>query len=203
MSRPPLLPSWPDPHPWRGPHGRRDRPGPHARSVLAFALPGPALALGLVLGFSGVPDGATLPKHDTSGQVTGLVASDVEEVRAGDCFTTDDDLKQYEGEGGGKASTQVRLVPCDEPHDGEVYAVFSLPDGAYPGKEKIRPIAEDTCGDAVLNAYTGAAAKLPEKLKRYYFSPSPSTWDIGKRHIVCFVGDETGTSTGSVHHPGS
>ncbi|MEU7556173.1 septum formation family protein [Streptomyces sp. NPDC044571] len=202
MSRPPPPPppppSPPDPHPRWGPPGPQTPRKTKPRTVLALLVLGVAAVLALV--YFGVLDDGPPPKRDAGGQVTEEGSSDTEDVRKGDCFTTDDDLTKKKD---ADAGVSVRVVPCDQPHEGEAYAVFTLEDGPYPGKEKIVRIATEKCGSAALTAYTGDAAKLPRKMEPIYNYPQSSTWDLGERNVICFLGDPTGKSTGSVRAPGS
>ncbi|MFI7354423.1 DUF4190 domain-containing protein [Streptomyces avidinii] len=174
-------------------------------AVAAIVIHGVTIAfygIFVVLGLSGALDD-TPPKRDSSGEVTEPVSGGVNDVREGDCFNTTDDLKDYHDKDGGQAALSVRIVPCDQPHKGETYAVVKLDDGAYPGTEKVTAIAEEKCAGPALTTYVGANAKLSEKLEMYYYYPQASTWIRGDREISCFIGDPTGPTTGSVRATGS
>ncbi|MEU9253719.1 DUF4190 domain-containing protein [Streptomyces sp. NPDC048270] len=158
-------------------------------------------ALALVFGFSGVLDDA--PKRDAAGQVTEEGSSDVEDLRAGDCFTTDDDFAEYQGKSGGDAPFTVTVVPCAQPHEGEAFAVFDLDDGPYPGREAVIETTDEKCSGTQLTDYVGPSATLPDELELYIYFPSEGTWDVGNRQVVCFLGDTNGSTTGSVRAPGS
>ncbi|MFI5831855.1 DUF4190 domain-containing protein [Streptomyces sp. NPDC051578] len=157
----------------------------------------------LALGLSGALDDGPAPKRDTGGQVTGSGSSKVNDLRTGDCFTTDGDLAEYQDKAEGQAAFSVRVVPCAQPHEGEAYAVFNLDAGPYPGKEKIVSLAEEKCGGTDLTDYVGKDAKVSDKLEVFYYFPQSATWILGDRKVTCFVGDSTGTSTGSVRATGS
>ncbi|MEV8532900.1 septum formation family protein [Streptomyces sp. NPDC051211] len=173
------------------------RPGPSGAAVHAVTL-----GLALFLGIFGVPAAADpLPTHDTGGRVVGPAFGDVDDINAGDCFNTEDDLKDYQEEDA-QAPLSVDIVPCDEPHQSEAVVIFDLPDGAYPGKQKINSVVGEKC-DKGLTDYVGAGAKLPETMQLYSYHPSPATWTAGERGVACFVGDSSGSSTGSVRASGS
>ncbi|MET9323905.1 DUF4190 domain-containing protein [Streptomyces sp. NPDC003038] len=175
-------------------------------AIAAIAIHGATIAfyaLMLILGLSGALDDGPPLKRDTSGQVTGPGSSKVEDIRMGDCFNTDDDLAEYQDKDGGQAAFSVRIVPCDQPHEGEAYAVFDLEGGSYPGTEKVISVAEEKCAGTALTDYVGDAAKLPEKLEVYYYHPQSTTWALGDREVTCFLGDTSGASTGSVRSTGS
>ncbi|MEU2389339.1 septum formation family protein [Streptomyces sp. NPDC007369] len=168
-----------------------------ARAVLAFAVPS-ALALALSLGLPGGPAGAAPPQRDTGAQVTGPGRTDVEELRVGDCFNTEDDLTKDETEAAGS----VRIVPCGQAHEGEVYAVSNLTGGPYPGEQKVTRMADEKCSDKALTDYVGAGAKL-DGYSDYSYYPSADTWARGDREVTCFLGDPKSPRTGSVRASGS
>ncbi|AXE24789.1 hypothetical protein C0216_16225 [Streptomyces globosus] len=123
---------------------------------------------------------------------------DVEDIRKGDCFNTEDDLAKTE-EGGTEARQSVRTVACDQPHEGEVYAVLTLEGGAFPGADKVVASADEKCGGKALTDYVGSdAAKLPKSLEVFYYYPQASSWVLGDRTVTCFLGSPAGTTTGSV-----
>ncbi len=174
-------------------------------AVAAIVIHGVTIAfygIFVVLGLTGALDD-TPPKRDSSGEVTEPVSGGVNDVREGDCFNTTDDLKDYHDKDGGQAALSVRIVPCDQPHKGETFAVVKLDDGAYPGTEKIVAIAEEKCGGPAFTAYVGAEVNPPGKLEIYYYYPQASTWIRGDREISCFVGDPNGPTTGSIRVTGS
>ncbi|WP_030767642.1 DUF4190 domain-containing protein, partial [Streptomyces sp. NRRL F-2664] len=175
-------------------------------AVAAIVIHGVTIAfygILLVLGLSGALDDGPTPKRDTSGQVTGSGSSRTSDIRTGDCFNTGGDLAEYQDEDGGEASFSVRVVPCDQPHEGEAYAVFNLDNGTYPGTEKVTALAEEKCAGKLLTDYVGEDPGLADKLEVYYYFPQASTWALGDREVTCFLGDASGASTGSVRAGGS
>ncbi|MFJ4781499.1 septum formation family protein [Streptomyces sp. NPDC088762] len=170
-------------------------------AIAAIVIQGVALVLVVGLGGLGVLDSG--PKRDESGQVTGPGTSDVHDIRTGDCFDTEDDLTEHTEGTGGEAAPSVRIVPCEQPHEGEAYAVFDLEDGPYPGTEKIIALADDKCGGTLLTDYVGDAAKLPQTMRTSYYYPKSGSWDQGDHEVTCVLTDSSGSSTGSVRAPGS
>ncbi|WP_326588618.1 DUF4190 domain-containing protein [Streptomyces sp. NBC_01294] len=170
-------------------------------AVAAIVIHGVTLALTavlVVLGIAGALGDGPSPKRDTSGQVTDSGSSKVSDIRLGDCFNTDDNLAEYEDKDGGQASLSVRIVPCEQAHQGEAYSVFELEEGPYPGTEKVVSIVEEKCAGPALTTYVGKDAKLSDKLEVYYYYPQSTTWILGDREVTCFIGDASGSSTGSV-----
>ncbi|MEV7544604.1 DUF4190 domain-containing protein [Streptomyces sp. NPDC089915] len=160
-------------------------------------------AVAIVLGLTSAFDEGTRPHRDTQGQVTTPGSSKVEDIRKGDCFNTDDDLAKTRQGDGTQARLSVRTVPCEQPHEGEAYAVFALDDGVFPGADKVVQLSEEKCAGPALTGYVGDAAKLPKNLEVFYYYPQASSWTLGDRTVTCFLGSSGGTSTGSARAAGS
>ncbi|MGW1517244.1 DUF4190 domain-containing protein [Streptomyces sp. NPDC002287] len=160
-------------------------------------------AVAIVLGLSGAFDEGPRPQRDTQGQVTTPGSSKVEDIRKGDCFNTDDDLSKTQQGDGTQARLSVRTVPCDQPHEGEAYAVFTLDGSVFPGAEKVVEMSEQKCSGTALTGYVADAAKLPKNLEVFYYYPQASSWALGDRTVTCFLGTANGTSTGSARAGGS
>ncbi|MFJ8072445.1 DUF4190 domain-containing protein [Streptomyces sp. NPDC096176] len=174
-------------------------------AVAAISIHGATLALWALivgLGVSGAFDDGPPAKRDSGGQVTSPGSEQVQDIRKGDCFNTNDKLEEYESEGG-EAAFSVSIVPCGEPHEAEAYAVFDLEDGPYPGADEVVSIAEEKCAGTLLTDYVGDNPKLAESLEVYYYHPQSSGWAFGDREVTCFLGDASGSSTGSVRATGS
>ncbi|MFB7781979.1 DUF4190 domain-containing protein [Streptomyces vinaceus] len=175
-------------------------------AIAAIVIHGATIAfyaIFVILGLTGNLDSDPEPKRDTGGQVTGSGSSQVNDIRTGDCFNMDDDLKGVQDKDGGQARRSVRIVPCDQPHKGEAYHVFNLEDGTYPGTEKVVAIAEEKCGGTKLTDYVGKDAKPAETIDVYYYYPQLSSWTFGDREVTCFLADSKGASTGSLRATGS
>ncbi|MBW5485003.1 septum formation family protein [Streptomyces bambusae] len=141
----------------------------------------------LLLGLTGALGGSTR-----------AAAEGIQDLRTGDCFNAEDDPKDYKEEGSDIVGLTVNIVPCDQPHEGEVYAVLPLPDGPFPGMKKVISLANEKCSaKTTLTDYVGAA-EIPETLQIYFYAPQASSWDSGHRDLTCFLGDASGSSTGSV-----
>ncbi|MFF4330528.1 DUF4190 domain-containing protein [Streptomyces sp. NPDC001591] len=160
-------------------------------------------AVAIVLGLSGAFDEGPRPQRDTQGQVTTPGSSKVEDIRKGDCFNTDDDLSKTQQGDGTQARLSVRTVPCEQPHEGEAYAVFTLDGSVFPGAEKVVEMSEQKCSGTALTGYVADAAKLPKNLEVFYYYPQASSWALGDRTVTCFLGTANGTSTGSARAGGS
>ncbi|WP_063794246.1 DUF4190 domain-containing protein [Streptomyces graminilatus] len=110
----------------------------------------------------------------------------------GDCFDSPDG--SLEG-----LTYDVDNVPCSGAHDGEVFAVFKLPAGAYPGQDRVTEIADDRCY-ALEDSYAMDAWAVPNDVDVYYLTPTGQTWRLGDREVTCVFGsvDTNGSLTGSL-----
>ena len=96
--------------------------------------------------------------------------------RTGDCFA--------ELPTGAK---EVTLVDCAEPHAAEVFAVFMLANGDFPG-EAVLSEYRDRC-DRQFAVYSPSGAQDPSVrvLKRY---PDQAAWDLGDRSVTCIAASD-------------
>lgn len=125
-----------------------------------------------------------------------LVASacggNVFDLEVGQCFQNPDDFAEV---------SNVNTVDCDEPHHNEVYHLFDLVDGDYPGAAEAESAAIDGC-IAAFDSYVGAALADSQLDVRYLY-PSEETWGDGDREVVCSLYDLQGDQlTGSMRGSG-
>ena len=105
--------------------------------------------------------------------------ADVFSLQPGECFDEPDDPTEQ--------LTEVAIVDCEEPHDNQVYALFDVDDGEFPGDE-VAGLARDGCierfEDHVGFAYADA------ELFATWLYPSSASWDDGDREVICVLFDE-------------
>ena len=97
----------------------------------------------------------------------------------------------------------MSVVECDEPHEAEVYAQFTverdeLPGTAddYPGGSELTWYAQGEC-QGRFGAYT-AHSYWTSRYDLRTVTPSFSTWDVGDRITTCLIVDGDGAAlTGS------
>jgi len=87
----------------------------------------------------------------------------------------------------------VNGVPCSQPHEGEVFAVFDLPAGPYPAPAQRDSQIESTCNDR-LAGYAPAAVG-DTSLGLFYVYPLERNWDAGDRESVCIAVTDPPTTT--------
>lgn len=135
------------------------------------------------------------PARSDDGGVVTPGAVDAFDVSIGDCFM--DDF-------GGEALAQVEdidAVPCDQPHRNEVFDLFDLPDGEFPGEEELIRQSQEKCGERFTD-FAGID-QHETRLDLAYLFPTQMTWDTqGDREVVCTVYDPNGPVRGSIEGAG-
>jgi hypothetical protein len=87
------------------------------------------------------------------------------------------------------------VLPCDTPHDAEVFATFTLPDSKWPGDSAVQTAASSGCSTR-LTAYINP--QLAISLASTYVYPNAVAWQAGTRTVICEVTAASGQLTGSV-----
>jgi len=150
-------------------------------------LPAAAILAGaLVLAACG---GATTDAtRDETGQIADTSELGVFRMRVSDCFNSPEDTEN--------GTSAVEGVPCDQPHDNEVYAVYDHDASTFPGDTAMEEIAGDGCYDRFAD-FTGG----PYETSALFFGalwPSQDTWEgQDDREIICYVYLEAGQLTGT------
>lgn len=107
-----------------------------------------------------------------------------DELKVGECLRVSD---------ADRLPNEIPLVPCTQTHQLEVFGVFDLPAGAWPGDDSVEAAADQRCS-SLLTSYVGASADDPKYAWSFY-RPSKQDWSEDFRRVVCT--DETfpGSST--------
>ncbi len=132
-------------------------------------LGGAAVAVAAALGFS------AMAERNDAGQIVSAGAVDAFAVQVGDCF--DDGAFAQSG------VSELPGVPCSEPHDNEIYAVFDI-EGDWPGDERIEEIAYEGCYDR----FAAAIGRSYEDSVIEYtvIWPSKGSWkQMNDREVIC------------------
>lgn len=149
--------------------------------ALSMALSG-CSALNSILG-SGSGDA---DRDEETGQVTESSNIDVFALKVGDC-------KMSSSTGLIEA---VDVVPCEEPHDEEVYYEFKMDDGEF-SEEAVDAASQECVGDA----YTDFVGVIWDEstLDVYPITPTQDTWDqLNDRVIQCVISDPAGPVEGTL-----
>ena len=93
--------------------------------------------------------------------------------KPGDCIT---DIPE--------GAREVAIVDCRELHAGEVFAVFMLHDGDFPGQAAIREYV-DKCDQELATYSPSAADDTSVSVKKRY--PTEESWGLGDRSVTCIA----------------
>ena len=130
--------------------------------------------------------------RDESGAIVDGGNVDAFSMRLGDCF---DNTHSFASDQGGEVTT-LPGVPCSEPHDNEVFAIFDVDYNAFPGDEPMAEIAFDQC----LERFEGFVGLEYESsvLDITALYPSATSWAQDDREVICAIFDMNGEKrTGS------
>jgi len=105
-------------------------------------------------------------------------SGNVFELKIGQCFDDPDEMG---------AVSDVEVVDCDKAHDNEVFALFDMPDGDFPGVSVVEQAASDGCYDA-FESYVGIDY-ASSVLAASWLTPTPRSWDEGDHEVVCIAYD--------------
>ncbi|MBB4983271.1 MULTISPECIES: DUF4190 domain-containing protein [Streptomyces] len=111
-------------------------------------------------------------------------------LRTGQCFTD-----RSKGE---KYATDVKVVDCARPHQGEVTGEFKVTGyDEWPGDDPLDQLAQERC-ESVNEAYAMDTWKIPREVWTYYYLPSSQSWRLGDRTVTCALATEKKPFSGSL-----
>lgn len=170
---------------------RRSKERGKGMAIAGAALSSAGLALWLLVLSTDVAARAWDGVKEAAAGVGTVTALD-----AGECF----DLP-YGTMGDGEVY-DVDEVPCEQPHDGEVFAVIALGGDTYPGSAGLDA---DTKCLARKAGYAMDAWAVPEEADVYSLTPTEDSWKYGDREITCVFANESegATLTGSLRRDAS
>lgn len=114
-------------------------------------------------------------RRDDSGAIASGGTLSVTDLRIGDCF---DDPGEDE-------INEVAAIPCNEPHDFEVFHITQLTNPVYPTDDQLISAVETQCLP-VFQTYVGIAY-ADSQLDINWVSPTRGSWDEGDRTMSCFA----------------
>lgn len=131
------------------------------------------------------------PTRDEAGEITETEGVDPNALQAGDCFNDPEP-------GASTQVTELEAVPCDEPHDNEVFHVFDLDDGEFPGADEVKELGLAGC-EPELERYVGATAQ-EAGLAIVPVTPTEQSWnELDDRTVLCALYKADGSEiTGSL-----
>lgn len=162
-------------------------------SGIGVAVVGAFIALAVGLVSSGLTDAASTDDErpgDGSAETTVEGETiDILDLDLGDC------LPYLDGE---EDLYEVTLVPCEQPHDSEVYFVFSMPeDAGFPGNDALTDEAISRC-ETAFEEFVGMSYEESE-LDYWWFVPTKATWNYNDdRAVQCLIFSYDGDVEGSL-----
>ena len=148
---------------------------PRLLLALGFVLLAAAIVGGAVAIVGAVTHGFKKPVKVT------YTKSPVFSLKAGECFDP--------------RGQSYTLIPCDSPHQAEVFATFNLTGTAWPGSSTVAAAASSGCASR-LTGYLNP--QLAVSLASTYVYPDATAWQAGTRTVICEVRAAKGELTGSV-----
>ena len=130
---------------------------------------------------------ASSANRNDSGQITSGGSVSATALRPGDCVNNLKDTTSL---------LSLPAVPCSAAHEGEVFAVFDLPAGPYPGADAVDKQATSECSDRI-TAYSPSAG-TDGTYNLFLVYPRSQDWARGDREIACVAASAVGTTTGSI-----
>ena len=128
------------------------------------------------------PDITTAVHNDTA---PGSHAVGIGELEKGDCISHRVDE--------GPMPASVGVVECDTRHVHEVFAVFDLPPGPYPGEKAVATMAEKRC-TAQFRDYVGIGYRRSELEFMYMYPVDRAGWATDRGATCMIVGPPTNSS---------
>jgi hypothetical protein len=123
---------------------------------------------------------STQADRDGAGAVVSEGGVDAFTIQLGDCFDNTNSLASEEiGE-----VSNLPGVPCSQPHDNEVFAIFDLDQPTFPGGEEISELSFSACLDR-FESFVGVDYES-SSLDIAALYPSKESWSRqGDREVVC------------------
>ncbi|KRC63129.1 hypothetical protein ASE14_04985 [Agromyces sp. Root81] len=155
-------------------------------SLAAVAVAIPLAGCSIVSDLVGGP--ASQPERDeTTQEIIEEGDADVFALKVGDCMNEVTE----------ELVSEVPVVPCDQPHDEEIYFDLTLEGDTYPGDDVIQTQADEACL-AQFEPFVGLAYDS-SALGMYAYRPSEDSWDqMGDRVVSCVIYDPAGQVTGTL-----
>lgn len=162
------------------------------RTRRALALAGSAVALSVALtgcsALNGILGGGSgdADRDEETGQVTESANIDIFSLKVGDCMM----------DAASGLLEDVDVVPCEEPHDSEVFHEITMEDGDF-SEADIDAASQECIGDAY-TTFVGIGFQ-DSSLEVYPITPTQDTWDqLNDRVVQCVIADPAGQTTGSL-----
>lgn len=137
---------------------------------------------------------ATTGPADAATSAAGPSEISVLDLSVGTCFDDPRTTEEIES---------VATVPCNAPHDNEVFALLEHPagpDASYPGRKPLTEFAEQECQGELFTDFVGIGWR-ESQYATSQLTPTEGSWAEGDREIICLLYDNA-PLTGSVRGSG-
>lgn len=127
------------------------------------------------------------PERDESGEFTDSGDADVFTLAVGDCLS---------GESPTGDVGEVPVIPCDQPHESEIYFSYTFAGDEMPTPDAMAQTVDEQCLTA-FQTFVG----LPydqSVLEITTLEPTTESWADGDRELLCLVFDPAGGVTGTL-----
>ena len=94
------------------------------------------------------------------------------------------------------------LVPCSEPHYGEVYALALIGGTQAPDDAVFQAHTAQLCEGPAFADYVGVSDYADSALYYDVLYPNPEAWNDGGHEMVCVVVEDSGSTVGSLRDSG-
>ncbi len=130
----------------------------------------------IILAIIGANTGKAI-RSSTTGLITHSGRINVFSLDVGDCFNNP---------AGAQTVNTVTAIPCDQPHNAQIYAKFKLTgsDSSYPGAAAVAQMSRDGCNariGSINKSMTNSAMTIRILL------PEEAAWLSGRRTVSCMV----------------
>lgn len=131
--------------------------------------------------------GSNEPERNEDGEIVEQKDdADVNAIQVGDCVGPFPD-----GE-----IAEIPVIPCNDPHEMEVFASVELDGDEYPGADRLGKKSENRCVKE-FKTFVGVPYNESE-LFLSYLGPTDETWAQGDREVLCVVYEEADDSISKV-----
>ncbi len=97
---------------------------------------------------------------------------------------------------------QPTVVPCSDPHYGEVYAIAEITGDAAPDDATFALQSREVCTGQLFTTYVGGDGFAASELYYDVLYPAERSWDNGTHQMVCLLVEKGESTTGSLRGSG-
>jgi hypothetical protein len=129
----------------------------------------------------------TTAQPPTTAAPEGPEDTNVFTLQVGDCLVD----PSSEGE-----VSEIPVVPCSEPHTGEIFLSHTMTETALPSDAEMEGIIDETC---VTQFATFVGIPYEDSvLEVSWLSPTAESWDAGDRELLCIVNGPSNQVVGTL-----